>query len=167
MTYLASVLQTDSTLDQHTMSSFDTSYPVLVTLAKTAQETTITTEQLSSELEEATYTLALYTNSSALISQAQALSLFNAGIGATGDLSENTEATLASIESGLSTVTSTAQFVDAEGWDPAYPLAQASAGAAFARNQLSDVSSTNDLARGLQRLWAASIAVLMMKAAPR
>jgi len=166
MTYLASVLQTDESLNQHTIDSFQTTYPVLVALEDTTQLTTTSEHGLSQELSEAAYGLALYVNSGALITDAQALGLFNTGVGQTGDLSENLTATIASIESGLDTVTSTASIVDARGWDPAYALAQARAGAAFATNQLDESSSTNSVARGLNRLWAASIAVFLMQAAP-
>jgi hypothetical protein len=72
----------------------------------------------------------------------------------------------AEITAALAAISETASEVDSEGWDTSYPLAQAEAGADFANNQLDESSSTNNVARGLSRLWAASIAVFLMKAAP-
>jgi hypothetical protein len=166
MTYLGSVLQASEDLNQHTVASFDTLYPVLVTLAEKARTVGSGVGGLSKELTEAAYGLALYVNSAALVSQAQALRLFNTGIGEMGDLGENPVATVASIANAVASVTASANSLAEEGWDPAYSLAQAHAGAAFATNQLSAASSTNSVARGLQRLWAASVAVQLMKAAP-
>lgn len=167
MNYLGSVLKTDDSLNQPSVRSFDTAFPVLVELSRIATTIVPQKEELSAELSEAAYALALYVNSGALVTDAQALGLFNVGIGESGDLSENLSSTRASIDSGLETVTATANVVSAQGWDPAYPLAQATAGSAFSRNQLDDSSSTNSVARGLNRLWAASVAVLLMKAAPK
>jgi hypothetical protein len=166
MTYLGSVLDATDDLGKHTVASFDTSYPILVSLAAKAQAVPFDVEGLSAELTEAAYGLALYVNSAALVTDAQALRLFNTGIGETGGLGENPAATVASIASAVASVTATASEVAGEGWDPEYSLAQAQAGAAFATNQLSGASSTNSVARGLLRLWAASVAVQLMKAAP-
>lgn len=166
MTYLADVLQATKQLDHNDMKSFQTTYPVLRELEATAELVPTELEGLSSELTEAAYALALYVNSGALVSDSQALGLFNTGLGEEGDLSENVDATHASISAALNAISETALEVDSEGWDTSYPLAQAEAGADFANNQLDESSSTNNVARGLSRLWAASIAVFLMKAAP-
>ena len=166
MSYLSDVLKTDDSLNSHTLNSFDTSFPIVSELLALSSDVTKDKQALSIELTEAAYALALYVNSSALVTDAQALGLFNSGIGETGDLSENVDATQASVDAALTSVRVTADYVDRRGWDPAYALAQASAGAAFAQNQLDEASSTNSVARGLNRLWAASVALQLMKAAP-
>lgn len=167
MTYLGSVLEATSALNQRSVASFDTTYPILVALETVAQAIPPRTESLPNELREATYALALYVNSAAMVSQAQALRIFTTGVGEAGDLGENLVATAASIASASASVTATVNQVTAEGWDPAYSLAQAQAGAAFATNQLAASSSTNSVSRGLLRLWAASVSVQLMQAAPR
>jgi hypothetical protein len=166
MNYLADVMGATKKLDNDDLNSFQTTFPILVELDATASEVPQEIEGLSSELTESAYALALYVTSGALVSESQALGLFNTGLGEEGDLSENIEATHASINAALESIFQTASVVDSEGWDTSYPLAQAEAGADFANNQLDESSSTNNVARGLTRLWAASIAVFLMKAAP-
>lgn len=166
MGYLSDVLSATKELDNNDVASFQTTYPVLIELDLEASSVDSHLEGLSAELAEAAYAMALYVNSGALVSESQALGLFNAGIGEEGDTSEEIDTTRASIEAAQEAILKTAIEVDAEGWDTAYPLAQADAGAAFALNQMDASSSTSNVARGLSRLWAASIAVFLMKAAP-
>jgi hypothetical protein len=166
MTYLASVLRTSDSYDQHNLAAFNTAYPILTRLRATTSEIASETQDLTTELKQAAYGLSMYLNSSFLVSQAQVLRLYDSGIGSQGQLAENATSTAASIAQGLQNVEQTARVVDARGWDPSYAVAQARAGAALSVNQISASSSTNNLSRGLQRLWAASATVFLMQAAP-
>ena len=166
MTYLHSVLGATTEAGVPAIASFETSYPMLVSLAAKTQLINVATDSLSEELRQAAEALTLYVSSAALVTEAQALGLFNSGIGQSGDLSENAAATSASIENALVTVEEAAVVVAAQGWDAGYAFAEAQAGAAFAHHQRDQTSSTDSVARGLHRLWAASVAVQLMKAAP-
>jgi hypothetical protein len=166
LTYLASVLKTTASYDKHNLDAFNTMYPIVTRLRATADGIAAETQDLATELMQAAYGLSLYLNSSFLVTQVQALRLYGTGIGSQGQLAENTVSTEASIAQSLKNVEQIARIVDARGWDPAYAVAQARAGAALSVDQIAESSSTNNLSRGLQRLWASSATVFLMRAAP-